>query len=152
MTGAISTERHAAPLPLAAIVVSMRGRKPKDPSRPAPNRLREWREHRGLSRAAVAELMQSKAVTVAKHETGGNEMSVATFLRYAKIYDVRFEDLLASSRVSPSLQALIDIGVKLPPNDLAKLVRASRGFFEQHESFTVKETPPAHQRRGRRHA
>lgn len=100
----------------------MRGRRPKNPDREFPNRIREWRERRGLSITQLAEAMQSNYQTVARHETRNNDMTLARLERYATVLSVRTEELLRDSeRVLPSLQELLDLVRAMPSDQQAEL-------------------------------
>lgn len=55
--------------------------------------LRVWRDHRGLTQAALAERAAVNRVTVAEIETGRKGGSVATLKRLAEALGVGLEDL-----------------------------------------------------------
>ena len=91
-----------------------------------------------MTLANVAELMQSKVPTVARHETQNNEMTLATLERYAQIYGVQVEELLPDAmRVAPSLAALLDLGQKLTPDLRAQLVRLGYALAEPARTYEV---------------
>jgi transcriptional regulator with XRE-family HTH domain len=73
-----------------------------------PNRLREWRLSRQWSLDTVAKKMHSTITTVARHETAMNEMTVAQLYRYAALYGVPIEELLAP-RPQPADMTIVAI-------------------------------------------
>lgn len=98
-----------------------------------PNRLREWRKHRGLSLEKLGEAVGYSANTVSKHETGGYEVTVAQLDVYAEALGIKAEMLLQTgSTLSPQIRALVDLAIALPPDQLDLYVRQGLAFKESH--------------------
>lgn len=72
----------------------MRGRKPKRPLRRLPNRLREWRERRGLTQQQVGQSVHMVAQNVGKLERGELELKVSQLADFARALGVAVPDLL----------------------------------------------------------
>lgn len=108
---------------------------------PPANRLREWRKLRGLSMAEVAEKLDVKTATVARHETGGAQVTLGQLYQYAGVYRVRVEDLLGTS-ASPAqgMGELIDLGQRLSPTQRMAIVNTWMAFAEPVSPFQA--TPP----------
>ena len=109
----------------------MRGRPPENPSRQLPNRIREWRQARKMSIVQLAEAMQSNYQTVARHETGGNDMTLARLERYAEVLAVKVEELLSDShRVPADLKELMELAQTLSREDQKRLLRLGASLKE----------------------
>lgn len=119
----------------------MRGRPPKKPDRQLPNRLREWRNARQLTIQQMAELMQSNYQTVARHETGDNDMTLARLERYAEVLDVKVEELLNDSqRVPMELRELIELAQNLSREDQKRLLRLGASLQEPDSPIELRPT------------
>lgn len=124
MGAGISPNGPARGITQCVNVLLMRGRPRKQPLRDPPNRLREWREARGLALAALGLEVGLKAQTVQRHETGENQMTLAQMQHYARVLKIRVEELLPGSlRVPLRIRQLIDIANNLPPHQQDQLVR-----------------------------
>lgn len=83
-----------------------------------PNRIRELRQQRGLTQAALGEAIGTSAVHVGHLELGRRELSLSMMRAIARVFDVPTADILARD-----------------DNPLAANPRARRllGFFDQAE-------------------
>jgi transcriptional regulator with XRE-family HTH domain len=118
------------------MMVAMRGRTPATPTKEYPNRLREWRQVRGLSLKTLAERTQQKHQSVARHETGENQMTVAQLEVYAKVLRIKPEELLKNSlRVHPKLRGLVDLFESLPADEQDRFLRMGYAFVEPNVRY-----------------
>lgn len=117
--------------PRKGIVAAMRGR-PSKREISFPNRLREWRERRGLTLKELAAVNNITAQAAQRHETGENPMSSLQMARYAQLLDIRIEELLLDSQriTTPKLRALLDLASNLPEEDLDRLIRLGAALAE----------------------
>jgi transcriptional regulator with XRE-family HTH domain len=82
---------------------------PKKLERILPNRIREWRLTRQMKPRELAARMQSNKQTLSRHETGKNEMTLATLERYAEVLGVYVEQLLPEHHRAPrTLESILD--------------------------------------------
>lgn len=100
-------------------------RKPyRTAERPYPNRIREWRVRRGYSIEEFADRVGAKRATVHRHETGGNEMTLAALERYARALTVTVENLLNSgARVNDDVRMLALKLAELAPMERQRVLR-----------------------------
>lgn len=144
----ISPDRYATDFTHGVIVAAMRGRRPSEPIKHFPNRLREWRTARGYSLLRLAELTGQKHQSVARHETGLNQITLVQMETYAKALNIKPEELLNDSvRINPKLRELLDILENLPATEQERLVNMTRAFAEPRAAFVpspvVSEPKPA---------
>jgi transcriptional regulator with XRE-family HTH domain len=130
----LSRERESAFVAAGSILRAMSSG--QTPSPPPPNRLREWRKQRGLTMAEVAEKIEVKTATVARHETGGAQVTLGQLYDYARIYRVRVEDLLTTG-ASPAhgMGELIELGQRLSPAQRLAIVQTWKAFAETTSPF-----------------
>jgi len=100
-------------------------RKPYRTARRAyPNRIREWRVKRGYSIEEFAARVGTKRTTLHRHETGSNEMTLATLERYAEELEVRVEELLNDgARVDDATRVLAQKLAELAPAERQRALR-----------------------------
>jgi transcriptional regulator with XRE-family HTH domain len=138
----ISLDRDATGFTHGVMVAAMRGRRPSEPIKDFPNRLREWRTARGYSLQTLADLTNQKHQSVARHETGENQITLAQMEAYAKVLSIKPEELLNSSvRINPKLRELLDILDNLPETEQERLVNMTRAFAEPRQPFEPQEAP-----------
>lgn len=107
----------------------MRGRRPAESQTHFPNRLREWRNARGYSLEKLAGLTNQKHQSVARHETGANQMTLVQMELYAKALQIKPEELLNNSlRISPAIRDLVALLENLPPTEQERLLSMTRAF------------------------
>lgn len=124
------------PITPRVIFSGMRGRTPAEPRSEYPNRLREWRQARGMSQKALAELTQQKHQSVARHETGDNQITLVQMELYAKALRIKPEELLKDSlRVNPKLRGLVEVFDTLTPIDQDRFLRMGYAFAEPNVQF-----------------
>lgn len=139
----ISPNRDATAFTPGVMVAAMRGRRPTEPIRDFPNRLREWRNARGYSLLRLAELTGQKHQSVARHETGENQITLAQMEAYAKVLNIKPEELLNDSvRINPKLRELMDILDNLPETEQERLVSMTRAFAEPRQHYEPQPAPP----------
>ena len=119
----------------------------KDGPPPPPNRLREWRKLRGMTMAEVAEKLEIKTASVARHETLGAQVTLGQLHQYAAIYRCSVVDLLATS-ASPAqgMGELIDLGHRLSPTQRLAIVSTWKAFADPPAAV---QSAPASKRRAR---
>lgn len=84
-----------------------------------------------MSIGDLAEAMQSKYQTIARHETRGNDMTLARLERYAEVLSVTVEELLDESmRVPSALRSLMELAQTLSPEDQVRLLRLATSLKE----------------------
>lgn len=111
----------------------MRGRRPKMPHKKFPNRLREWREARGLS---IKELALKAGIArwqnVQRYETGERRLQVEDMPRFAAALDIAPGDLLTTpdSPQNPKERVIVELIRKLPLPDQDKLIRIAHSLAE----------------------
>lgn len=138
----ISPNGDATGFTHGVIFSRMRGRTPAEPIREFPNRLREWRTARGLSLQTLADLTNQKHQSVARHETGENQITLAQMETYARALQIKPEELLNSSvRIAPKLRELIEILENLPDSEQERLVSMTRAFAEPRANFEAMPQP-----------
>lgn len=86
-----------------------------------PTKMREWREHRGLSLEVVAADLGITHGTLSKIERGLSPYNQRQLERLAELYDCDVIDLLARSPGEG--HQLIQLYRRASPSDRAKLVR-----------------------------
>ncbi|WP_428668087.1 helix-turn-helix domain-containing protein [Reyranella sp.] len=127
----------------------MRGRTPAEPIKNFPNRLREWREARGLSLKQLAELTNQKHQSVQRHEIGENQMTMVQMELYARKLKIKPEELFNhSQRIDPQLRELAEVFDRLPGTERQRLLRLAHAFADPPAPFAAE--PPAPQRATRR--
>jgi transcriptional regulator with XRE-family HTH domain len=145
---AISPDRASPPFTLGVMVPLMRGRRPAEPQKHYPNRLRHWRQERGLSLEKLADLTNQKHQSVARHETGLNQMTVAQMELYAKALQIKPEELLNDSvRITAPMRGLIAMLENLPPTEQERLLDMIRAFAEPRQQGVAAPTSVAPQRK-----
>lgn len=98
--------------------------------------------------ADVAARLGVKTATVARHETLGAQVTLGQLYEYASIYNVRVEDLLASSATPANgMDDLIDLGQRLSPMQRKAIVDTWKAFAEPQSPFVAE---PGRQRSRRK--
>lgn len=136
MAPAISRDRLSPDITHGVIVTAMRGRPPAEPIKEYPNRLREWRTTRTLSQKQLGDLVGEKYQTVARHETGENQITLAQMKTYARALSIKPEELLNDSdRINPRLRALAALFDVLSPERQDDLLRVTNALAEPAADF-----------------
>lgn len=139
----ISTTGDATGFTHGVMVPAMRGRRPAEPIKDFPNRLREWRTVRGYSLQTLADLTHQKHQSVARHETGENQITMAQMEAYAKVLNIKPEELLHNSlRINAKLRELMDILDNLSDTEQERLVNMTRAFAEPRATFETQPLQP----------
>ena len=138
----ISPNGDATTFTPGVMYAPMRGRKPAEPIKEYPNRLREWRTERGYSLLKLAELTGQKHQSVQRHETGENQITLAQMEAYARALSIRPEELLNDAvRITPHMRELIGILENLTDSEQERLVKMTRAFAEPAANFTPDPQP-----------
>lgn len=97
---------------------------PKHP----PNRIREWRRHRGLTLEQLAELVGSNNQTIGRYERGERSVTIDVLLQLAPALGCKPADLLPDpeSILSDEERRLIRASAELSPEDRAVLLRIAQ--------------------------
>lgn len=83
---------------------------------------------------ALAEKMGSSKQTVDRHEKS-TDVSLKAMIRYAKVFGVQVQELLADSqRIPPRVVELVKTAEQLPPKELSYLVDMSATMARQAEA------------------
>ena len=101
---------------------------PPDDSKPRPNHLKAWREHRGLSQSELADLIGTSHQVIGYLERGRTELSAKWLRRLSEALSTTPGHLLD---VDPSEvdNDIVDIWSRIPERDRANAVKALRGFI-----------------------
>lgn len=149
----IYQNREMRPITPSVIVARMRGRPAHHPVKTPPNRLREWREARGMSQGALADQCGLHLMTVSRHERGEAPMTISNMQAYARVLKIKPEELLPSQhKMSDSLRELMSIAATLSPDMQAALVGAARGLAAQRTDHTPPRPDEAPLRERKRRA
>lgn len=131
-------------------VMAMRGRTPAEPIKNFPNRLREWRMARGYSLKKLGELTAQKHQSVARHETGENQITLDQMQLYAKALSIKPEELLNGSvRISDEMRELLEIYESLPTDARVRFLRMGHAFAEPAPEYGAEHPTVRHLRRKR---
>ena len=143
----ISPDGYSPTFTPDVMVPLMRGRRPAEPQKVFPNRLRGWRQGRGLSLEKLGELTGQKHQSVARHETGLNQMTLAQMELYAKALQIKPEELLNDSvRISGPMRELVALLENLPPTEQERLLSMTRAFAEPRQQRVEERTIAAPQK------
>ncbi len=100
----------------------------------APNRIREWREKRGLSQRALGDAVNATAGQINKLETGQRRLTDDWLERLARPLDCLPAELLAERFYKPYLsryeRALLTFVRALDDTDQVRLAKAIRAWTE----------------------
>lgn len=118
------------------LMVEHKTRKPNEPVTDFPNRLREQRRARGLSQKQLAAMTGQKPQSVARHETGLNQITLAQMEVYGRALGVKPEELLNDSqRIDERLRPVLDMFSTLAAPEQERFIRLS-ALFDPAASYS----------------
>lgn len=89
-----------------------------------------------MSLKELADATSQKHQSVARHETGLNQMTLAQMEVYARALKIKPEELLnGSARINPELRELMVAIDKMPPADQQRFLRMGQAFAEPQVHF-----------------
>jgi transcriptional regulator with XRE-family HTH domain len=103
---------------------------------------------RGLSLKTLGEMTGQKYQSVARHETGENQITIAQLEAYARALRIKPEELLKNSmRVHPMMRGLLDLFESLPADEQERFVRMGYAFVEPNVRYLAPPKPTASRRK-----
>lgn len=101
-----------------------------------------------MSLEKLADLTNQKHQSVARHETGLNQMTLAQMELYAKALQIKPEELLNDSvRISRPMRELVALLENLPPTEQERLLSMTRAFAEPRQQAVAQPASAAPQRK-----
>ncbi len=100
-----------------------------------PNRIREWRRHRGLSLEQLAERVGSTNQTIGRYERGERSVTIDVLLQLAPALGVKPADLLPDpeSILSDEERRLMRAASELGAEDRAALLRIAQALGREDD-------------------
>lgn len=92
--------------------------------------LKEWRKHRGLTQAQLAELVETTDATISRIETGKFNYTRATLEKLADALNCSPADILERDPADPGYKIISEI-TKLKPELKAQALRIIRAMAEE---------------------
>lgn len=100
-----------------------------------------------MSQAKLGELTGHKPQSVARHETGENQITLDQMESYAQALKIKPEELLNSAdRIDPRLRELVELLDVLSPEEQTRAIQVVRAFAEPARPFSAEPAAP-HPRR-----
>lgn len=101
-----------------------------------------------MTQAELGKLTGHKAQSVARHETGENQLTVSQMEGYAKALRIKPEELLnTSARMSALVRELAELIEALPRGEQQRAVQMMRAFAEPRAPYTAEQPAPARPKR-----